>query len=108
MRTRGADILNFNAFSAGDSRRSPSIFCPKHLGSILEGREENERKLILEVHGEKLSKYIAKYSYDNEEPITPEEAEAVEQAINSLKGLKTCVNVALRKHLSEGDRPREE
>ncbi|MEM3913644.1 MAG: hypothetical protein QXT75_07085 [Desulfurococcaceae archaeon] len=78
MRTRGADILNFNAFSADDSRRSPSIFCPKHLRSILEGREENERKLILEIHGEKLSKCIAKYSYDNEEPITPEEAEAVE------------------------------
>lgn len=88
-----------------DYRKSGSVFCLKHLRSILRGWGEPERKAILEIHreklrriGENLGRYIAKHGYDNKEPITGEEAGAVEQAIASLKGLKIYTNIAGEKH----------
>ncbi|GAY26263.1 hypothetical protein ATG_14660 [Desulfurococcaceae archaeon AG1] len=86
-----------------DYRRSGAVFCLKHLKSILRSRGGVERKQILEIHREKLGRiaenlerYIAKHSYDNKEQITREEARAVEQAIASLKGLRTHINIAGR------------
>ncbi|MEM0473001.1 MAG: hypothetical protein QXX84_08905 [Sulfolobales archaeon] len=86
-----------------DYRRSGAVFCLKHLRSILRIRGEAERKQILEIHREKLGKivenlerYIAKHSYDNKEPITKGEAKAAEQAIASLKGLRTHINIVGR------------
>ncbi|MEM1649322.1 MAG: DUF6062 family protein [Sulfolobales archaeon] len=87
-----------------DYRRSKAIFCLKHLRSIIRYWEESKKKQILEVHREKLKeveenldRYISKHSYENKEPITREEAEAVERAIVLLKGLKIYTVTAERK-----------